>query len=100
MSSQGAQQEGAVGLVREQRHFVLHVCRALLVSACSSALRPRVVPASSHGTQLPSIFLLPWSRGGNRGVPVWAHQDVRAERSKWVLMLFPPKPSASQLLVV
>lgn len=69
-------------LVREQKFFVLHICRALLVSACSTALRPRVVPASSHGVQLPSDFLLPWGRGGT-GVPVWAQHNARAERSKW-----------------
>lgn len=50
------------------------------VSACSSALSPSVVPAGSPGMQLPSVLLLPWSRGGNRGVPVWAHHDVRAEK--------------------
>lgn len=83
-------------LVREQKFFVLHICRALLVSACSTALRPRVVPASSHGVQLPSDFLLPWGRGGT-GVPVWAQHNARAERSKWVLMLLPPSmfPRAS-----
>lgn len=80
MSSQGAQWEGAVDLVRGHRHFALPVCRVLLVSACSSALSPSVVPASSPGMQLPSVLLLPWSRGGNRGVPVWAHHDVRAEK--------------------
>lgn len=79
--------------MREQRRFVLQVCRSLLVSACSSALRPPVVPASSPGMQLPSIFLLPWGRGRNTGVLVWACHDVRAERSKWILVLLPPKPS-------
>lgn len=92
MSSRGTVGRSS-GSGEEQRCFVLHVCRAVLVSACSSALRPGVVPASSPGMQLPSVFLLPWRKGGNTGGPVWAHHDVRPERSKWVLMLLPPEPS-------
>lgn len=53
----------------------------------SMATAAGVVPASSRGSLLPRMLLLPWSRGGSRGVP------VRAERSKWVLVLLPSKPS-------
>lgn len=59
----------------------------------SMATATSAAPASSRGSQLLRMFLLPWSREGDRGVPVWAYQYVWAERSKWVLMLLPSKPS-------
>lgn len=52
-----------------------------------------VAPVSSHGSQLPRMFLLPWSGESDRGVPVWAYQYVWAERSKRALVLLPSKPS-------
>lgn len=68
-------------------------CQSLPAAMPSMATAASVAPASSRGSQLPRMFLLPWSGEGDRSVPVWAYQCVWAERSKRVLVLLPSKPS-------